>query len=92
MAAYKSTKIEVNDDGNNVTAPVGSIGQIKSQQLKNQSGNPMILQGAGLASAFQMENDTFTLAPSATEMSDPDIPHPISTKSGAVAKFSWNGS
>jgi hypothetical protein len=52
----------------------------------------MILQGAGFASAFQMENDTFTLAPSATEMSDPDIPHPISTKSGAVAKFSWNGS
>jgi hypothetical protein len=87
----ESTKIEVNDDGNNVTASVGSIGQIKSQQLKNQSGNPMILQGAGFASAFQMENDTFTLAPSATEMSVPDIPHPISTKSGAVAKFSWTG-
>lgn len=87
----ESSKIEVNDDGTNLTASVGSIGQIKSQQLKNQSGNPMILQGAGFASAFQMENDTFTLAPSATQMSDPDIPHTISTKSGAVAKFSWSG-
>ena len=87
----ESTQIEVNDDGNNVTASVGSFGQIKSQELKNQSGQSMILQGAGFASAFQMENDTFTLAPSATELSIPDIPHQISTKSGAVAKFSWNG-
>ena len=87
----ESSKIEVNDDGTNLTASVGSVGQIKSQQLKNQSGNPMILQGAGFASAFQMENDTFTLAPSATQMSDPDIPHTISTKSGAVANFSWSG-
>ncbi|MGH9986090.1 MAG: DUF1326 domain-containing protein [Nitrososphaeraceae archaeon] len=87
----ESSTIEVNDDGTNLTASVGSIGQIKSQQLKNQSGNLMILQGAGFASAFQMENDTFTLAPSATEMSDPEIPHTISTKSGAVAKFSWSG-
>ena len=87
----ESSKIEVNDDGTNLTASVGSVGQIKSQQLKNQVGTPMILQGAGFASAFQMENDTFTLAPSATQMSDPDIPHTISTKSGAVANFSWSG-
>lgn len=87
----ESTKIEVNDDGNNITASVGNVGQIKSQQLSNQSGQPMILQGAGFASAFQMENDTFTLAPSAIEMSVPGIPHQISTKSGAVAKFNWNG-
>jgi hypothetical protein len=31
----ESTKIEVNDDGSNITASVGSVGQIKSQQLKN---------------------------------------------------------
>jgi hypothetical protein len=51
----------------------------------------MLLQGAGFASVFQMENNTFTLAPSATEMSDPDIAHPISTRSGAAAKFNWSG-
>jgi len=39
-----------------------------------------------------MENDSFTLAPSATEWSDAEMPHAqISTKSGAVAKFSWRG-
>lgn len=86
-----SSLLMANDDGNNITASVGRIGQIKSQQLKNESGNLMTLQGAGFASAFQMENGTFTLAPSATEKSDPGLPHPISTKSGVVAKFNWSG-
>ena len=87
----ESTNIEINDDGNNLTASVGSFGQIKSQQLKNDSGHLMTLQGAGFASAFQMENETFTLAPSATEWSDAALPHRFSTRSGAVAKFSWHG-
>jgi hypothetical protein len=87
----ESSKIEVDDEGTNLTASVGNIRQIKSQQLKSQSGNFMILQGAGFASALQIENDTFTLAPSATEMSGPDLRHIISTKSGAVAKSSLVG-
>jgi hypothetical protein len=88
-----NTNIDVNDDGQSLTATVGSFGQIKSQQLKNESGRSMMLQGAGFASAFQMENETFTLAPSDSQWSDSDMPHPqISTKSGAVAKFSWRGS
>jgi hypothetical protein len=88
----QKTKIEVNDDGNKLTATVGNFGQIKSQQLKNEAGHSMILQGAGFATAFQMENDSFTLAPSATQWSDTEMPHAqISTKSGAVAKFSWRG-
>jgi hypothetical protein len=88
----QSTKIEINDDGHNLTATVGGFGQIKSEQLKNESGRIMTLQGAGFASVFQMENETFTLAPSATQWSDPDMPRQFSTKSGAVAKFSWRGS
>jgi hypothetical protein len=88
----QKARIDVNDDGHNVTAIVGKYGQIKSQELRNEGGRPMVLQGAGFASAFQMENDSFTLAPSATEWSDSEMPHTqIATKSGAVAKFSWRG-
>jgi hypothetical protein len=88
----QSTKIDINDDGNNLTATVGSFGKIKSEQLKNESGRNMTLQGAGFASTFQMENETFNLAPSASQWSDPDLPHQFSTRSGAVANFSWRGS
>lgn len=88
----QKVRIEVKDDGHNLTATVGSFGHIKSQELRNEGGRPMILQGAGFASAFQMENDSFTLAPSATEWSDAEMPHTqIATKSGAAAKFSWKG-
>jgi hypothetical protein len=88
----KSTKIEINDDGQNLTATVGNFGQIKSEQLKNESGRTMTLQGAGFASAYQMENGTGTLAPSASQWSDPDMPRQFSTKAGTVGKFSWRGS
>lgn len=90
--ATEKTRIEVNDDGHSLTAKVGKYGQIKSQELKNEQGQSMVLQGAGFATAFQMENGSFTLAPSKTEWSDPELPHTqISTKSGAAAKFSWRG-
>lgn len=85
------TKIEINDDGNNLTATVGKFGKIKSEQLKNEAGQIMRLQGAGFASAFQFEDETFNLAPSDSLWSDPDLPHQFSTKSGAVAKFRWRG-
>jgi hypothetical protein len=88
----QSTQIDINDDGYNLTATIGNFGQIKSEQLKNESGQTMTLQGAGLASAFQTENETITLAPSDSHWSDPDLPHQFSTKSGTVAKFSWRGS
>jgi hypothetical protein len=87
----QSTKIDINDDGNNLTAKVGNFGEIKSEQLKNESGRTMILQGAGFATAFQMEDETFALAPSSSQWSDQDMPRQFSTKSGAVAKFSWRG-
>ena len=60
----QSTKIDINDDGKNLTATVGNFGMIKSEQLKNETGRTMILQGDGFASEFQMEDETFTLAPS----------------------------
>jgi len=86
------TKIEITDDGDNLTATVGKFGKIKSDQLKNEAGRTMMLQGAGFASAFQFEDETFNLAPSGSQWSDPDLPHQnFSTKSGAVGKFSWRG-
>lgn len=86
------TKIEITDDGDNLTATVGKFGKIKSDQLKNEAGRTMTLQGAGFASAFQFEDETFNLAPSGSQWSDPDLPHQsFSTKSGAVGKFSWRG-
>jgi hypothetical protein len=88
----QNTKIEIKDDGNNLTAIVGNFGKIKSEQLKNESGRTMTLQGAGFASEFQMENEIVTLAPSDSHWSDPDLPHQFSTKSGTVGNFSWRGS
>jgi hypothetical protein len=88
----QKTKIGVSDDGSNLTATVGNYGQIKSEQLRNESGRVMTLQGAGFASEYQVENETVTLAPSASQWSDPDMPHQFSTKSGTVGRFSWEGS
>ena len=87
----QNTKIEINEDGNNLAATVGTFGKIKTEELKNESGRTMTLQGAGFASAFGMDDETFTLSPSASQWSDPDLPHQFTTKSGVMAKFSWSG-
>ena len=88
----QSTQIEINEDGDNLTVTVGSFGRMKYGELKNESGRTMTLQGAGFASAFGMDDETFTLAPSASQWSDPDLPHQFFTKSGVMANFSWRGS
>jgi hypothetical protein len=88
------TRIDIKEDNgsNNITAKVGNFGEIKSQQLKNEAGRAMTVQGAGFASMFQFENDVLTLAPSDTQWSDSDLPHAqVTTRSGAVGKFSWRG-
>ena len=87
----QSTKIEINEDGDNITVTVGNFGKMKYGELKNESGRTMTLQGAGFASAFGMDDQTFALAPSASQWSDPDLPHQFSTKSGVMANFSWRG-
>lgn len=88
----KITKIDIKDDGHNLTARVGDFGEIKSQQLKNEAGRPMTVQGANFFSIFQLENEAMTLAPSSTQWSDSDMPHTqITTRSGGVGKFSWRG-
>jgi hypothetical protein len=90
-----TTRIDIKEDDNdshNITARVGNFGDIKAQQLRNQAGRDMTVQGAGFALIFQFENDVLTLAPSDTQWSDSDMPHTqITTKSGALGKFSWSG-
>jgi hypothetical protein len=84
--------IKEDNDSHNITARVGNFGEIKSQELRNEAGRAMTVQGAGFASMFQFENDVLTLAPSDTQWSDPDTPHTqITTRSGALGKFSWRG-
>jgi hypothetical protein len=86
----KTTKIEIQENGDTLTATVGGFGQVKSQRLKDEAGRPMTLQNAGFASVLQFENETFELAPSGSQWSDADMPHPFETKSGAQATFSWS--
>jgi len=61
-----TTRIDIKEDNgsHNITAKVGNFGEIKSQQLRNEAGRAMTVQGAGFASMFQFENDVLTLAPS----------------------------
>jgi hypothetical protein len=70
-----TTRIDIKDDGHNITARAENFGDIKSQQLRNEAGRSMTLQGAGIASIFQFENYILTLAPSGTQWSDSDTPH-----------------
>ena len=84
--------IKEDNDSHNIIARIGNFGEIKSQQLRNEAGRAMTVQGAGFASMFQFENDVLTLAPSGTQWSDSDMPHTeITTRSGALGKFSWRG-
>ncbi|MDA2928180.1 DUF1326 domain-containing protein, partial [Acidobacteria bacterium AH-259-G07] len=63
----QTTKIEIREDGDSLTATVGSFGQVKSQRLKDEAGRPMTLKNAGFASALQFENLTMELAPSGSQ-------------------------
>jgi hypothetical protein len=89
-----TTRIKIKEDNgsHNITATVGNFGEIKSQELRNEEGRAMTVQGAGFASMFQFENDVLTLTPSDSRWFDPDTPHTkIATRSGAAGKFSWRG-
>lgn len=87
----EATKIEIQEDGDTLTASVGSFGQVKSQRLKDEAGQPMKLQNPEFASKLQFDNKTVYLAPSSSKWSDPEMPREFETKSGGVANFSWSG-
>ena len=81
--------IEIQDDGNELVAKVGSVGQVESSVLKNESGNAMTFENAGFASAFQFDNLRAKIAPSRTKWKDPQMPRSFETHSGARASWNW---
>jgi hypothetical protein len=89
----QTTSITVQEANGTVQATVGRVGQIHSQRLKNEAGQPMTMQNVGFAVALQFDRQTAELAPSAgTRWSDPDLPRQWESKSGAVGTFTWSGS
>jgi hypothetical protein len=81
----------VQEENGTITATIGNVGQIRSERLKNEAGQQMMMQNVGVAMVFQLENQTAELAPSeGTRWSDPDLPEQWESKSGAVGRFSWS--
>jgi hypothetical protein len=89
----QTTPITVQEANGTIQATVGRVGQIHSQRLKNEAGQPMTMQNVGFAVALRFDRQTAELAPSAgTRWSDPDLPRQWESKSGAVGTFTWSGS
>jgi len=82
--------IDIEDNGDDLTAKVGDIGEIKSGVLKNEAGNAMTMQNAGFASVFQFPDEKFRVAPSGSRWADPDFPREFETRSGARANWTWD--
>lgn len=82
--------IDIQDDGDELTAKVGDIGEVKSSVLKNEAGKAMTMQHAGFAGVFQFPDEKFRVAPSGSRWADPDLPRPFETRSGARAEWAWN--
>src|SRR5207248_1033051 len=59
----QTVKIDIQDENGTLTATVGSVGQIKSQRLTNEAGQPMTMLNTGLTTALQFDNQAAQLAP-----------------------------
>jgi hypothetical protein len=89
----QTAPITVQEANGTIRATVGTVGQIHSQRLKNEAGQPMTMQNVGFAVALQFDQQRAELAPSAgTRWADPDLPRQWESKSGAVGTFTWSGS
>ena len=79
--------IQIQEDGNSLTATVGDVGQVRSMPMTDAAGNPVMLENAGPLGLKNVQ-----IAPSASRLSDPGLPRLIETKSGGVGDFNWSGS
>ncbi len=82
--------IDIQDDGDELTAKVGDVGEIKSSVLKNEAGDAVTMQHAGFAGIFQFPDEKFSVAPSASRWADSDLPREFETSSGTRAPWSWS--
>ena len=84
------TPVNIREENGTLTATVGNFGQIQSQRLKNEAGQPMMMQNTGFTTALQFDNQAAQLAPSTgTQWSDSALPQKFESKSGAVGTFTW---
>lgn len=84
------TEIDFREEGDKITAQVGDFGRVESQLLKSESGRTMLMKNVGFAEAFQFNDLTAELAPSASQWKDPELPRTFETKSGVRAVCNWN--
>jgi hypothetical protein len=83
-------QIAIQEQNGTLTATVAGFGQVHSQRLTNDAGQPTTMQHTGFTTALQFDNQSAQLAPSSgTRWADPDLPRQFETKSGAVATFTW---
>jgi len=78
--------IQVQEDGDSLTATVGDFGQIRAEPLKTEAGKPVMLQNAGPLRITEVQ-----VAPSSSQWTDPAMPRRFNTKSGGVGNFAWSG-
>ena len=68
----KAARINVREEGGNLTVTVSNFGVIKSQPMKDEAGRPTSLQNAMLAEHLQLGD--IQVAPSGHRWSDQDMP------------------
>ncbi len=83
--------IEIRDDGDELTARVGDVGEITSAVLKNEAGDAMTIRNTEFAALWNFPDQEFRVAPSGSRWADPDFPRKFETRSGARASWSWTG-
>jgi hypothetical protein len=74
--------------GDTTTATVGEIGQITSQRMKNEAGQPATVQGAAAMGAFQLERMQVART-AGSHWADPEMRR-WDADSGTVGAFDWN--
>ncbi len=83
-----TAKIDVAEDGDAVTMSVSGFGEVKSNLLRNDDGQQVTLQNAGMA--VGLGGQSVELAPSGSHWSDSDLPREFETKSGGRFMASWS--
>jgi hypothetical protein len=74
--------------GDTTTGRVGEVGQITSQRLTNDAGEPATVQGAAAMGAFQLER-MHVARTAGSHWADPDLRH-WDADSGTRAPFTWS--
>ena len=89
LLSTQTVRIDVQEDGGNLSISVGNLGVIKSHPLNDEAGRPTVIQNAMFFQQMQLSDPQ--VAPSGHRWSDPDLPRAFETKSGGLATFNWSG-